>query len=79
MKIIDNELLSKYIKKTGLNYSQLSKQTTISRNTLYNITWGRNCPSYSVMSILADSLEFTQSDFIATFFPNVNFKDESIC
>lgn len=78
MKLIDNELLFKYMEQTGLNYSDISKRTTISRNTLYNILWGRNYPSYSVMSTLADSLEFTQAEFIAIFFPKVKFKDEVV-
>lgn len=78
MKIINNELLFEYIKQTGLNYSDISKKTAISRNTLYNIMWGRNCPSYSVMTALADYLEFTQAEFIDIFFPAVNFKDKSL-
>lgn len=76
MKIINNEVFFKYMEKSGLNYSDISKRATISRNTLYNIIWGKTCPSHPVMANLANSLEFTQDEFIAIFFPNVNFKDE---
>lgn len=78
MKVIDNELLFECLEKANLNYTELSEITKISRNTFYNIIWGKNCPSYSVMSILCDSLEFTQSEFIDIFFPNLEFKEESV-
>lgn len=77
MKVIDNELLFKYMDQADLNYSDISRKTDISRSTLYNIIWGKNCPSYMVMSTLVDSLEFTQNEFISIFFPHLNFKEES--
>lgn len=76
MKVINSDLLFQYLEKANLNYSELAEKTAISRNTFYNILCGKNFPSYSVMSILASSLEFTQSEFIEVFFPNVEFKDE---
>lgn len=78
MKLIDNDFLLKYIDQMDLNYSEISEKTHISRGTLYNIIWGKTCPSYLVMNALASSLEFTQDEFIAIFFPTVNFKDELI-
>lgn len=78
MKVINNELLFKYMDREDLNYSDISRKTDISRGTLYNIIWGKNCPSYLVMATIANSLEFTQNEFISIFFPHVNFKEESI-
>lgn len=78
MKLIDNEFILKYIDQMDLNYSEISEKTDISRGTLYNIIWGRTCPSYLVMNALAGSLECTQDEFIAMFFPTVNFKEELI-
>lgn len=76
MNFIDNELLSKYINKTELSYSELARTIQISRNTIHNILGGVTQPSLGVINCLAGSLEFTQDDFVATFFPNVQFKQE---
>lgn len=75
MRIIDNELLTKYINETGLNYSELARTIEISRNTIYNVVLGVTQPSLSVINCFASTLDFTQDDFIATFFPNIKFKE----
>lgn len=74
MKLIDNELLAKYINSTGLNYSELARTVQISRNTIYNVLLGDTQPSLPVINCLASSLDFTLEDFVATFFPNIQFK-----
>lgn len=74
MKIIDNQLLAKYINKTGLNQSEFAKNTDISRGTVHNLLAGSTCPSLAIINCLASSLDFTQDDFAATFFPNIQFK-----
>lgn len=76
MKTINNELLLNYIQESGLKYKEIASETMISRGTLYNISWGKNHPSYLVMSILADYLEFTKEEFLEIFFPEVDFKKE---
>lgn len=78
MKFVDNKMFFDYVEETGLSYSEISEKTMISRNTLYNILWNRNYPSYSVLTTLADFLEFTQEEFIAIFFSKVKFKDDVV-
>lgn len=78
MKSIDNELLSKHIYETGLSYLEIAESTKISRNTIYNVLCGQTCPSYSVMNNLANTLQLTQNDFIAIFFPEIQFKDDPL-
>lgn len=74
METIDNELLSERINQTGLNYSELSREINISRNTLYNISLGRTFPRPEVINSLVSFLEITEEDFIAIFYPNIEFK-----
>lgn len=75
MENINSELLSKCIYKTGLNYSAFAKISNVSRNTIYNISLGKTCPSYLVIEGLAKSLDITQEEFILIFFPNIKFKE----
>lgn len=74
MGIIDNELLSKYIDETELSYSELARMIQISRNTIHNLVGGDTKPSLPIINCLASTLDFTQDDFVATFFPNIQFK-----
>lgn len=74
MKVINIELLLKYINDTGLNQTELAKNMDVSRGTIRNLLGGMTKPSLPIINCLADSLDFTLEDFAATFFPNIEFK-----
>lgn len=76
MRVVDNQLLEKYLERANLNYSDLAKGTDIARSTIYNMADGRYCPSHSIMTILADFLEISPEDFLTIFFSNINFTKE---
>lgn len=78
VRVINNELLTKYIHQTGLNYKDLAAKLDISRNTIYNVMVGSTCPSAEIIHIFGSSLEFTQDDFVATFYPEIQFKEETL-
>lgn len=50
MKVIDNELLSKYIYEVGYSITELSRMTNVSRSTIDNILSGKNYPSYKILN-----------------------------
>lgn len=76
MKIIDNELLSRYIYEVGCSSSELARKTNISRSTLHNIVVGHNYPSHTVINLLASALDMTQNKFIEIFYPAIEFVEE---
>lgn len=76
MQLINCELFWKVIGETGLTMTQLSKDFKISRNTLYNISSGRTCPSTQVISNIASAVKMTEKDFLTIFFPNITFENE---
>lgn len=77
MKVINNNMLSRYIYDKGYNNSELSRATNISRSTIENIISGKNHPSYTVINILAETLKMTENIFLEIFFPATNFNDDS--
>lgn len=76
MGIINRELLLKFINETGVSYSELARQSDISRNTVDNMKNGSTIPSIEIINCLFNSglLNITQDDFMATFFPNITFE-----
>lgn len=76
MNDINAELLFEVITQKGLTYSKVSENLNVSRSTIYNITVGRTSPSQHVLNSLVHSLEMTQKEFIAIFYPNIHFKKE---
>lgn len=54
VEMIDKGLLLRSIDKTGLTNVELAERTDICRNTIYNVTVGRCCPSHPVMNNLAN-------------------------
>lgn len=74
---INGELLTKHIHDKGFTMKELAEVSQISRNTIYNISAGKHKPSYLVMQDLVTILDLSQKDFILTFFPKVDFKEES--
>ncbi|MDN6730991.1 MAG: helix-turn-helix domain-containing protein [Atopostipes suicloacalis] len=77
MEQINGELLTKLIQEKGLTLKELARISQISRNTIHNISAGKNNPSYLVMNDLINILDLTEKDFILTFFPGSVFKKES--
>lgn len=73
MKVINNELLLKYLEEAGLSCTALAKETAISRSTIYNMAKGQHCPSHEIMTILAKFLNISAEDFLAIFFNNLEF------
>lgn len=76
MELINCELFWEVIGGTGSTITQLSKDFNISRNTLYNISSGRTCPSIQVINMIAQSVKMTEKDFLTIFFPNIEFEKE---
>ena len=76
MELINCELFCEVIRKTGLTITQLSKDFNISRNTLYNISSGKTCPSTQVINIIAQYVKMTEKDFLTIFYPNIKFEKE---
>lgn len=76
MNKINNELLYKHLRDTGLNYSEISREINISRNTIYNILLGKCSPSPQVIKIFVNFLKMSREEFTAVFYPNVQFKEE---
>lgn len=77
MKAVNGKLLTKHIHDKGFTMKGLAEVSQISRNTIYNISAGKHKPSYLVMQDLVTILDLSQRDFILTFFPKVEYKEES--
>lgn len=73
---MNKELLLERFEESGLNYNELANEINISRNTIHNVIVGHTCPSYHVLTGIADVLKLTQDDIINIFFPNLDFLQE---
>lgn len=77
MNVINTKLLIDWMNKTGLSYSEISRLSNISRNTIYNVCSGKTCPSIVVMQSLAKTLKMTEAIFFDVFFPELKLKNET--
>lgn len=77
MKMINSDLLLALIEETGLSYSQFSKISEVSRNTIYNIASGQSCPSIPIIQNIVNSLNMTQEEFLDIFCQNIKFRSDS--
>ena len=76
MELIDYNLLTETIENKGLTFTQLSKDSDVCRNTIYNVSSGRNYPSIPVINSIVEVIEMTEQDFLQIFFPTMKFKKE---
>ena len=74
--MVNTELLMKRFKQSGLTYNQLAQYTKVSRNTIYNVMYGRTTPSYFVTTQLAEALDLSSTDIMCIFFPMIKLKRE---
>ena len=75
LDFINTELLLRRIKESGLNYNELAASVGVSRNTIYNVSFGRTSPSYYVTRRLTDALNLSNDDIMAIFFMNRKLKN----
>lgn len=68
---MNNKLLRKRFKESGLSYKELADKIFISRSTIRNIMFGHTSPSYYVLINIAEALELTKEEIIEIFFPNL--------
>ena len=70
---MDNELLRKRVRQSGLTQAGLAEKAGVSRTTVQNIMSGRNRPRYEVILLLSEALELSGKDFLAIFFKTITF------
>jgi len=69
---INYDLLIKRFRESGLKSCELADLTGISRNTISNVLYGKNTPSYYVIFHLARALQLSPFDIINIFFSYFN-------
>lgn len=77
MEGINHKLLLTRFKESGFKAIELAESLHISRNTIGNVMSGQTSPSHFVIVSLGEGLELTLKEFIAIFFPDIKFKEES--